>query len=84
MKVNGKTVKDMDWVWKRGGDGYTEGNGRKDSKEDTVFVNRIPPQLNMRERGRMDCKMDTDRRRMPTTVSRPKTKKKCSNPDLIS
>lgn len=70
MKANGKMVKDMVWELKQEADGSIEENGRKALKDVTEFVNRILPQQNMKVLGRMDCKMDTDRRRMLTMVSK--------------
>lgn len=67
-KVNGKTAKDMVWVLKRGVDGYTGVNGRKDLKVDTVFDSPILPQRNMKVHGQMDCKMVMGPRRMLTMV----------------
>lgn len=68
-KVSGKTVKDMGWGSKREEDGSTGESGRRVLRDDTVFANQTPPQRSMKERGRTDCRMDTDRRRMPTMVS---------------
>lgn len=68
MRVNGKMAKDMVWVLKREADGFIGGNGRRALRDGTVSVNRTLPQPNTRGRGRMDCKMDMDRKRMLTTV----------------
>lgn len=66
---SGRTGKDTVWEWKLGVDGYTGENGRKDSKGDTAYGNRIHQRRNTRVRGQMDYRMDTGRRHMPMTVS---------------
>lgn len=62
LKVNGRMAKDMDWVWKQGGDGYTEENGHRVLRVDTVYDNPTLPPLNTREHGPTDFKMDMARK----------------------
>ncbi|RZC41703.1 hypothetical protein BDFB_009915, partial [Asbolus verrucosus] len=58
--------KDMDWVWKRGADGFIEGNGRRVLRDVMALDSPIRPLLSTKELGRTVYKTDTDRKRTLT------------------
>ncbi|KAF7284207.1 hypothetical protein GWI33_022457 [Rhynchophorus ferrugineus] len=69
-RVNGKMVKDTVWEWKPEVDGSIEANGRRVSKEDTVYDSPIRQLPNTKELGQMDYKMVMDPKRMLMMVFR--------------
>lgn len=68
-KASGRTANDTGWGWRLGADGFIAANGLRASRDDTASVSptlRLPSTKGL---GRMDSKMVTDRKLMPTTVS---------------
>lgn len=59
-RASGRTVKDMDWVWKHVVGGYTEESGRKVTKVATASDRAQPVTQNTKAPGPTDCKMDMD------------------------
>lgn len=64
LKDSGKMERDMDLELNTVGDGHTEGNGHKDSKDGMEYDRQPLPMPNTKEPGPTDCKTDTDRRLM--------------------
>ena len=71
-KATGRTGSGTDWASSLAAGGFTEANGRKDSKAATVSASRSLPRPNTTARGPTDCRTVTDPRPTPMEVCRQK------------